>query len=86
MLHTTGFRTVLYMCTVTRGDLTEETIPASLVPDELVPFGRTEVCDVTDMFGDFVIWYTHNYFFVTCIKMEWFITCIDRCDRMVQPT
>ena len=60
---TTGYRRVLYTCTVTRGDLTEETIPASLVPDEAVPFDRTEVCDVTNTFGDFVIWYTHNDFY-----------------------
>jgi hypothetical protein len=70
-----GFRTVLYMCTVTRGDLTEETIPASLVPDELVPFGRTEVCDVTDMFGDFVICPVTDYRWNTSEWTECSRTC-----------
>ena len=51
-----GHRPILYTCMVTRGETMEETIPASRVPDDALPLSRTEVCKVTDSFGNFVIW------------------------------
>ena len=70
MLHNAGYRLILYVCMVTQGNSPEETIPASLVPDEALPMGRTEPCKVTNIFGDYVIWYIHLYVVVCAFPRE----------------
>ena len=54
--HNAGVRPIMYGCTVLQGGLTEDPISDDLVVVEALPFGHTEVCIVTDVFGENVIW------------------------------